>query len=230
MVILNNLNKTKICLIIVLVFVLKFSTFGQQCDSCKKSFDKLLEISNKEKISQSDMENSLQITKKLYKDRYTDYIDSIVNKNTYESYNLTRTFTKICLKADGRLGVDSYLNYLAFSSGSAEEDRSFCFERIFVKFPEIVLSRIEKNNTLLDELVWGFLNNRLYGAKNQNDEDEFSSISIKEKSQTEVLNKDNCKSIFFETNPSLVSKYDNYRYQIDYIINNSIESLKDLHR
>ena len=40
------------------------------------------------------------------------------------------------------------------------------------------------------------------------------------------LNKNNCKSIFFETNPSLKDIYYDYKYQIDYIINSAIESLK----
>jgi len=217
----------KVNLIVILILTISISSFGQQCDSCKKEFDKLLLIQNKVKVNQTDLDNSWLITKKLYNLRYTDYIDSVANNTFYVSHSLTRIFAEICIKAGGKLGVDYYFNYLTFTNGSAEEERSFALERLFVKFPEIVLNRVGKDNELLNDLTWGFLNNRYYGAENPLDSNEYTAMTVYENGPKPLLNKDNCKYIFFETNPSLKTKYNNYKYQIDYIVNTAIESLKE---
>jgi hypothetical protein len=173
------------------------------------------------------LEKSWQITIKLYNYRYTDYIESDENNTSNASHSLTRTFSDICIKAGGQLGVDYYFKYLTFTNGSAEEERYFALERIFVKFPETVFNRIGKDQGLLDNLTWGFLNNRYYGAKNPFENDEYTAMVVHDNGPKPILNKDNCKAIFFETNPTLKEKYTDYKYQIDYIINTANESLKE---
>lgn len=202
------------------------NVFGQQCDSCKKEFDTLLIIKNKSTINQTDLEKSWQITKKLYHLKYTDYIDSVVNRTSFISHSLTRTFSDICIKIGGNLGVDYYFDYMMLTKGSAEEERSFALERLFVKYPEIVLNRIGKDNDFLNHLTWGFLNNRYYGSINPFETENYTAMTVYEKVPKPKLNKDNCKSIFFETNPSLKDIYYDYKYQIDYIINTAIKNLQ----
>jgi len=218
---------TKINLTLLLILALTIRTFGQQCDSCKDEFDRLLIIKNKEKVNLNDLENSWQIAKKLYNLRYIDYVDRIANNTRYVSHSLTRTFSGICIKAGGNAGVDYFFNYLTLTNGSAEEERSYALERLFVEYPEIVLNRIAKNNELLNDLTWGFLNNRYYGVKNPFENNDYIATTLNENKPTPILKKDNCKSIFFETNPSLKAKYNDYKYQIDYIINKAIENLKE---
>lgn len=218
---------TNSTLIIFLISTIAINLYGQQCDSCKMEFDKLLIIKAKSKISQIDLKKSWLITKKLYELKYTDYIDSIVNITSYVSHTLTKTFSDICIKTGGKSGVDYYLKYLSLTNGSAEEERSFALERLFVKYPEIVLNKIGKDNDLLNDLAWGFLNNRSYGAINPFENEDFTAMALYENRPKPVLNKDNCKSIFFDTNPSLKTKYNAYKYQIDYIISTTIENLKD---
>jgi hypothetical protein len=217
----------KATLTFILISTFTINMLGQQCDSCKMDFDKLLMIKEKSKVLQTDLEKSWQITKKLYRLKYTDYIDSVANGTSYVSHSLTRTFSDICIKAGGKLGVDYYFDYLTFTNGSAEEERSFALERLFVKYPEIVLNKIGKDNDLLNDLTWGFLNNRYYGAKNPLEENDYTAMTVYDNGPKPTLNKDNCKSIFFETNPSMKTKYNDYKYQIDYIINAAIESLKE---
>jgi hypothetical protein len=214
-------------LILFLISIFTINVYGQQCDSCKKEFDKLLMIKEKTKVSQTDLEKSWQITKKLYNLKYTDYIDSVANRTSYVSHSLTRTFSVICIKTSGKIGVDYYFNYLTLTKGSAEEERSFTLERLFVKYPEIVLNKIGKDNDLLNDLTWGFLNNRYYGAINPIEDKDYSAMTVYDNGPKPILNKDNCKSIFFETNPLMKTKYNDYKYQIDYIINTAIESLKE---
>ncbi|MCX7735702.1 MAG: hypothetical protein N2319_03215 [Candidatus Kapabacteria bacterium] len=217
----------KITFIFIIISYLTVNLFGQQCDSCKKEFDILFVIKEKPKISQTDLENSWQITQKLYDLGYTDYIDSVANRTSFVSHSLTRTFSDICIKAGGNLGVDYYLSYLLFTNGSAEEERSFALERLFVKFPEIVLEKIGNDYDLLNDLTWGFVNNRYYGAVNPFENDDYTTMTLYENGPKPILNKDNCKSIFFETNPSMRTKYNDYKYQIDYIINTAIENLNE---
>lgn len=214
-------------LIIAITLTFNCSSSGQQCDSCKMDFDRLLRIKMKEKVSQIDLERSWQITQKLYTLRYVDYIDKVVDNQSYVSHSLTRTYSEICVKAGGEIGVDYYFKYLTITNESAEEERSFALERLFVKYPVIVLKRIGKNLELLDLLTWGFLNNRYYGAKTPFENEDYTAMTIYKNSPKPILKKDNCKKIFFETNPFLKEKYNTYKFQIDYIINTSIKGLKE---
>jgi len=184
-------------------------------------------IKEKSIITQNDLEISWQITQKLYNLKYTDYIDSVANGMEYVSHSLTKIFSDICIKANNKMGVDYYFNYLDFTYGSAEEERSFGLERLFVKNPEIVLNEIGINYDFLDQIVWGFLNNRYYGALNPYEENDYTAMTVFENEPKPVLNKDNCRSIFFETNPIMKTKYNEYKKQIDYIINAAIESLEE---
>lgn len=217
-------NKT---LIIILICFFAVNTFAQQCDSCKRDFKLLLIIKDKSEINSTDLEMSWKITKNLYNINYTDYIDSVLKGTSYVSHSLTRVFSDICLKTDSVSGVDYYLKYLTLTYGSSEEELSFSFERIFVKYPETVLKKIENDKERLEEIVWGFLNNRTYGAVNPYEKEDYSAMTIYEDSQKPILNKENCREIFYETNPILKTKYNQYKYQIDYIINTAIENLKD---
>lgn len=141
-------------------------TYAQQCDFCKFKFDYLLNVLKQKKLSQTELQNCWLIVKDLYRARYTDYIDSIANNTSYVSHSLTKTYSEICIKTEGSVSVDYFFKYMTLTEGSAEEERSFSLERLFVKFPEIVLKHIGKNEELLDALTWGFLNNRAYGSNN----------------------------------------------------------------
>lgn len=217
-------NKT---LIIILICFFAVNTFAQQCDSCKRDFKLLLIIKDKSEINSTDLEMSWKITKNLYNINYTDYIDSVLKGTSYVSHSLTRVFSDICLKTDSILGVNYYFKYLSLTNGSSEEERSFALERLFVKYPEIVLNKIGDNKEWLNYLTWGFINNRYYGAVNPYEKEDYSAMTIYEDSQKPILNKENCREIFFETNPILETKYSQYRYQIDFIINTAIENLKE---
>lgn len=216
-------NKT---LILILICFFAVNTFAQQCDLCKRDFKLLLIIKDKSEINSTDLEMSWEITKNLYNIKYTDYIDSVSKGTSYVSHSLTRVFSDICLMADSILGVDYYFKYLSLTNGSAEEERSFAFERIFVKYPEIVLNKIGDNKEWLNYITWGFINNRYYGAVNPYENEEYTALTVYENTPEPVLNKTNCELIFFETNPTLKAKYIQYKNQLDFIINTAIEELK----
>jgi len=200
---------------------------GQQCDSCKLQFDKLLYTLNQEKVSKIDLDKCWQITKKLHTLKYTDYIDSVANNSLYVSHSLTKTFSDICIKSNNNLGVDYYLKYMALTHGSAEEERAYALERLLVKYPEILLINIGTDKDLLNDLIWGFLNNRYYGAKNPLENWDYTAKRFNDSYPKPILNKENCKNIFFEAHPTLKDKYSSYKYQLDFIINGAIEYLSE---
>lgn len=211
----------------LIILLASINSIGQQYDTYKQKFDTLLIILEQNKINKTDLYKSWEITRNLYSVRYTDYIDSIVNRTSYVSHSLTRTYSDICIKIGDNIGVKYYFKYMELTIGSAEEERSFGLERLFVKYPEIVLQQIGNNEGLLNSLTWGFLNNRYYGAKNPFENDEYTAMTVYENGPKPILNKDNCKDIFFETNPSLKKKYNTYKYQVDFIINSAKAELSD---
>ena len=200
---------------------------GQRNEKYQLKFDSLLNILKQNKISQSDINNSFIITKELYKLHYTNYFDTVNNSTNYVTHSLTKVFSDICIKFGDSSGVDYYLKYMKFTDGSCEEERSFALERLLVKYPETLLKQVGKNTKLLNDLIWGFVNNRYNGAKNPQEDEDFTAMIVYEKKPKPILNKDNCKKIFFQTNPRLKIKYKKYKYQIDYIINGAIQHFKN---
>ena len=205
-------------LFLTFIVVLKVGLYGQQCSECRKDFDVLIKILKTDKVNPKELEISWQITTKLYKLNYTDYIDTVINNVGYISHSLTKTFSDICIKSGRQLGVDYYLKYLNFTEGSAEEERLYALERIFVKFPELVLNTIGQDTLLLSDISWGFRVNRFYGPKSHYANKDYNAITVYDNAPKPILNIDNCRKIFFETNPSLKEKYSKYKFQIDYII------------
>jgi hypothetical protein len=215
----------KVIIALLIIQATTLSACKQQTDTHKNQFDQLLTILNKENILKDDMLESWEIVRELYLNNYMFYIDSVKDGISYTSHSLSKTYSDICIKAGNNTGIDYYFKYMDLTSNSAEEERSFALERIFVQYPEIVLNKIGKNEDLLNDLTWGFINNRYYGAQNPFDNKDYTAITTSDTSNIPKLNKDNCKDIFYETNPGLKNKYEKYKYQIDYIINNSVKEL-----
>jgi len=196
--------KIKIKIMILILFVCNIA-FGQQCNECKTQFDILLVGLKKEKISNSELSKYAEIVKILWKEKYYDYVDSVANYTMYTSHSLTEVYADLCIKCGGEFGVKSYVEYIDLTIGSAEEERAFSFERLFVKYPLITLKLIKGDQSSLDNLVWGFVNNRYF--------------------ENTTLTKTNCKELFFKTNPRLKDNYSKYSKEIDYIISEVIKKL-----
>ena len=209
--------------IILLALTTTFS-FGQQCLECRKKFDRLIEIEQQDHVSDSELDESLQIAKDLYEKRYTDYIDSISNNTIHVSKNLTHTFANITRKRCESKGVSYYIDYLIFTSGSAEEERSFGLERLFKECPETVL-QTTKQSYILD-IAWGFVNNRLYGPIDPFEDDGYKAMTVYENSPRTELNSDNYKEIFHQTYPTLTSN-EAYSEEIKLLLKKIAEILEE---
>ncbi|HTD40414.1 MAG TPA: hypothetical protein VK671_07335, partial [Mucilaginibacter sp.] len=127
-------------------------------------------------------------------------------KNGAEYAIATRTglFGEICLKKNDEEAIHQYINYLNRQHGSAEEELSFVFERLFQKQARSVLSQVGNDKYSLDHLVWGFLNNHYSSA----------------------LTTKNYKKIFFEISPKIKEIYPKYKKSIDYLLQQIYGELK----
>lgn len=216
--------------VIILLFCGYFSQ-AQQCKDCNLQFDTLLTTLNKKIVTKDDLQKCTDITVKLINRKYYHYIDSTSSKSEhilYSSHSLTKTYADLCLKCGGEFGVHLYINYCNINRNSAEEEISFSLERIFVKYPEITLKEIKKDSRLLDRLIWGFLNNRYYGAKNPYEDNDFRAMTVYENELKPILNDKNCEEIFYQLNPKLKYVYPLYKYQIDYILNGAKKNLSEI--
>lgn len=219
----DNYWKMKLIAIIILITLTTSFSFGQQCAECKKKFDRLIAIEQQDDISDLQLNESLKIAKELYEKRYVDYIDSISKRTIYVSKNLTHTFASITRKRCDSIGVSAYLNYLSFTSGSVEEERSFGLEQLFQKCPETVIKQI--GQSYIEQLAWGFVNNRYYGPVDPFEDDGFKAMTVYKKAEPK-LNAENCREIFNMTYPTLVET-NKYTEFIELLLMEIYEILKD---
>lgn len=184
-----------ICILLLLCFSYVHAQEG--CDVIQ--FKKLSSISKEKSITDTQLGDAVQLLKKLEHDKCLDYI----GKNGRVITGRTNLFAKICLINNSQKSVKEYIEYLKRQHGSAEEQLSFSFERIFAQRPEDVLSFIRNDHDLLNQLGWGFANNHSTG-----------------------LTAENCKNRFFQVNPKMRAIYPRYKKEIDYLINDITEELK----
>lgn len=200
----------KYFLVLTISLFTMLHVLGQgNCDPIK--FKQLLSLSKKATITPTEFSSAMVTVKELEATRCVEYsvrvhrVDSVVS-------TLTEVFGEICLKCNNPNAVKEYVNYMQRHTGSAEEEISFQFERLFVQQPGYILSLIGDNKDLLNQLVWGFLNNHSGGEDS--------------KSKKPKLNSTNYKTIFYQVNPKIKVIYPKYKKQIDYLFNQISAELK----
>lgn len=131
-------------------------------------------------------------------------------------------FGQICERSIPPRGVDAFITYRLEQFKSADEDYSLALERVFAKDPETVLRRLHglpssERTALLNDIVWGFLNNRLYGATNPLFKNPRSAHST-EPLPAEVLNLYTYERIFYQLHPDLRPLSRLYQAEVDFIL------------
>jgi hypothetical protein len=143
--------------------------------------------------------------------------------------SLTRLYERICRKAVSGKGVRFFMRYRVDKLDSPDEAFAYATERLFAAKPEQVLGYIHNQpdsikTILLDDIVWGFLNNRIYGAKNPYHLEESPSGRL-EKPPPEILNKNTYRSIFFDLNNRMGKVNLKYPDEVGYILKSSYKFL-----
>lgn len=143
--------------------------------------------------------------------------------------SLIRLYEKICRKAVSGQGVKFFMRYRLENLDSPDEEFAYAMERLFAAKPEQVLAYIHGQpdsirTLLLDDIVWGFLNNRIYGAQNPYDLEESPSGRL-EKPPPEILNKNTYRGIFFDLNNRMGKVNLKYPEEVGYILKSSYKFL-----
>jgi hypothetical protein len=202
----------------IFTFILTFPfllAFGQNnCDP--KDFEQLKSACRKNTLTEQEFSSYLMTIRKLEKNDCIDYIQKR-NGHEYVETGLTYLFGQICIIANSDKSVREYIGYLKRNSGSAEEQRSFSFEYIFKQNPTRVLTLIGFDKELLDHLVWGFMNNRMYGEKDPYEKDPNKAYTRYESEPKQVLTVQTYKDIFYKTYPSLKNDK-SFNKQIEYLL------------
>ena len=205
MITFNPLNNAALLrpILILLFFLLCFSALHAQTGCDINQFKALTIISKKDSLTDMDLDISVQLLKKLERNKCSDYIGK-KNGREYVISGRTYLFGEICLRRNNYNAVKEYINYMKRNSGSAEEQISFSFERIFAKRPEDVFTIIGFDKKLLDDIVWGFLNNE------------------------SALTNRNYKKRFYQAIPQAEGFHMKYKKQIDYLLAEISAELKSL--
>jgi len=191
-------------------------------------FEELIEYSNYDYTSDSTVIRAKEIVDSLVKSGYSsfksDYYTKLINGELHIITSRTYLFGKICEKNVGSTGVNLFMNYMLDHSGSAEEELSFSFERIFRTHPREILKRINSSDEksqkyFLDQIVWGFVNNRLYGIKDPDTDISSSAFIITEPAPECKLKVSTYKNMFFSLNNELLQLKKEYPEEITYLLN-----------
>jgi hypothetical protein len=179
--------------ILLLLICTSTSLLAQK--QCVQDFKLLQSLSKNATITNAVFDEAVLITKKLESNKCADYA---VNKTGVETVAASRTelFGGLCLKKNNLHAVTEYINYMKRQHGSAEEELSFLFERLFVQRPEDVLVIMGNSKDLINQLAWGFVNNHY--------EDHVTTA--------------NYKATFYKINPKIKRIYPQYKNQIDKIL------------
>ena len=150
---------------------------------------------------------------------YTKEIDGqnyIVSSKTY-------LFGKICEKSCSDLGAIKFTDYVLTNIGSAEEELSFSFERIFKRNPKTILEIIseltnEQKDFIYEHIAWGFLNNRSCGIENPYEDIDGKAMIAFSDSVEIILNLTNYQEMFYSLNPSLPTLKKTYYKDLSQIL------------
>ena len=206
---------------IIFVILTVIALNGKSQESCDSAmFYKLYYISQKKNIENSDFLLSLKLLDSLEIYRNCDHV-IILPDSIYTC--LTYTFGRICLKVNNELSIKSFMTYRLKHNGSAEELLCFTFENLFVVKPDVILREISKKDStlqkfLLNDLIWGFINNRYYGVNDPFAYNPFKAMTYYKIKPEIVLTSINYKNMFYKVNPKTKEFYKLYSGFYDYIL------------
>jgi hypothetical protein len=136
---------------------------------------------------------------------------------------VTSLFGRICQMSPSAKAVDYFVKYRLTNWSSADEEFSLVLERVFVSKPEEMLQYAHSapdsvRTQLLNDIVWGFLSNRIYGPVDPLQGKSRHSIAPGEPLPEEVLNKRNYKQIFTKLNEKMPAVMQQFPSETNYVL------------
>jgi hypothetical protein len=209
---------------ITILFISITAVSQNYCDSTL--FYRLFEYSENKKITDKDLKTCNIIIDSLS----YQLCDHVLILPDSISTSLSFVYGQICFNADSDLGANSYFKYFIENIGSAEEQLSFSFEKIFTQRPEIILTKISHQDSiiqiaLLNSIAWGFINNRQFGVNDPLENVPLKAMTYYDNLPDPVLNSKNYKEIFYSVNPKTKRLYETYKEYYDFVFNSIFEEL-----
>jgi hypothetical protein len=190
---------------------------------CQRPIDQLYRYASRPAITDEILEAATGIAMLLPEKCISDELVVEDQGKKFSVGSATRLFCRICRKSTSQSAVESFVRYRVLNWESADEEFSLSVERVFVSKPEAMLRYIRTQpdtirTQLLNDIVWGFLSNRVYGPVDPFEERGRHSLKPGEPMPQEVLNKKNYKQIFFNLHPGMRSLWDKYAWEYDVIL------------
>lgn len=207
---------------ILIVLIVAAAACGSSRRKCEKLGERLYEYSCKLTITEQVLEASREIIERM-PEKCPD--DVIVEKDGEERSvgSVVRLFGRICQKSGLPKAAQYLLEYRLDHWESADEEFSLAVERVFVSKPDVTLEFIRKQRDsvriqLLNDIVWGFLSNRVYGPKDPYENQprrHFRDITDIPK---EILNRHNYRQIFYKLHEDMARISRRYEEEVSYIL------------
>ncbi len=189
---------------------------------CSRLGERLYDYSCRVTITEHVLDRSHEIVERM-PEKCPD--DVTVEKDGEERNvgSVVRLFGRICQKSGMPKAVEYLIEYRLDNWESADEEFSLVVERVFVSKPQATLEYIRKQRDsvriqLLNDIVWGFLSNRVYGPKDPYENKprrRFRDITDIPK---EVLNRHNYRQIFFKLHKNMARISRRYEKEVSYIL------------
>ena len=139
---------------LAILSLLPFSAYSQTfTPECQSHYSHLESLAQKKVVTIENLRSALETTKEL-----------VISRCPIDEFPVTSTMGDLVIKADNPNAVAYFFNYRTLMPGSAEEELSFSFYRIYEKYPEKVLEMVSSRpdysrEKLINDLGWGFKNN-----------------------------------------------------------------------
>jgi hypothetical protein len=157
--------RERLVLLILLILTVPDVTTGQDlgfienvvAPRCQESIIKLRKVSQADSLSEDEMRAAYRHAVAYYE---LDVEGGCNSPGRFESEYISEAI----LKSNNPDYVAFFVDYLKATSGSADESRSSGLEKIFARFPRVVIRLAKKEtedvrHSLAHHIAWGYLNN-----------------------------------------------------------------------
>jgi len=191
--------------------------------NCLRQSEELLRYSNLLSVSDSVLVRSTAIVRKISGRCARDGMSVVRDGRRLEAGSVIGVYGRICEKSVTKMGAETFIAFRLENWASGDENYALALERIFARRPDVVLEKISRLDDslkvpVLNEIVWGFINNRRFGPVDPFGDETYRPVQPREIEPKEVLNKFTFRGIFFDLNPKMHALDDAYGHEIRYIL------------
>lgn len=136
---------------------------------------------------------------------------------------ITALFGRLCQKSPSPKAAEYFIRYRLMNANSADEEFQLVLERVFVSKPTATMAYIKgqpdtTRTMLLDDIVWGFLSNRIYGPIDPFEGRSVHRVMPGETMPPEVLNRRTYRQVFQRLSPHMESALQEFPAETNYVL------------